>query len=455
MHEPNCAGQRKRCAMKSKGPTRQVSGLNYKKVVTSFLTAEQQILLLRRSAMVGTHRGQWSGVSGYLEGDERPLTRAITEIREELGLPVESIELVRAGETLRAFDEGTDTVWIIHPFLFQSKSRVLKLDWENAEYRWVNPQELTSYDTVPKLRETLDRVRYDLGTEPPLLANVLRKVRELETDRVHGAAFLGRRAVELLSETAQASDATDSDTLFSHLLITASKMRRGQPAMANVWNLPRKLLHIIDVEKNGISVQQLKNLVREHSMKIIEQSAEAVEEVARTSTMLLSPEGSLLTHSYSSTVYRSLELGFKGRSVSKVYVTESYPGMEGKQFANDLVALGVPVTLIADSAVTSVIREVSLVLVGADSVLRDGSLVHKTGTRNIALAAKRHGVPMYSLSEISKLSVQDFLGERPDLSELFDVTPAEFVSSYITEEGELAPEKAERRLRELQKEVYS
>jgi len=429
--------------------------LNYKKVVTSFLRAEQQILLLRRSAKVGTHRGQWSGVSGYLEGDEPPLTRAITEIREELGLPVESIELVRAGEILRGFDEGTDTVWIIHPFLFQSKSRTIELDWENTEYRWVNPEELMSYDTVPKLIQTLDRVRYDMQTEPPSLANVLRKVGELETDRVHGASFLGRRAVELLSEAAQASDATDSGALFSHLLLVASKMRRTQPAMANVWNLPRKLLHIIDVEKNGVSVQQLKNIVREHSMHIIEQSAEAAEEVARTSTRLLSPEGSLLTHSYSSTVYRSLELGFKGSRVSKVYVTESYPGMEGKQFANDLIALGAPVTLIADSAITSVIPKVSLVLVGADSVLRDGSLVHKTGTRNIAFAAKRHGVPVYSLSETSKLSVQDFLGERPNLSDLFDVTPAECVTSYITEEGELPPDKVELRIRNLQDGIYS
>jgi len=129
--------------------------------------------------------------------------------------------------------------------------------------------------------------------------------------------------------------------------------------------------------------------------------------------------------------------------------------MEGKQFANDLVALGVPVTLIADSAVTSVIRGVSLVLVGADSVLRDGSLVHKTGTRNIAWAAKRNRVPVYSLSETTKLSVQDFLGEQPNLSDLFDVTPAESITSYITEEGELAPGKVELRIKDLQNEVYS
>ena len=242
------------------GTTLQVSGLNYKEVVTSFLRAGKQILLLRRSAMVGTHRGKWSGVSGYLEGDEPPLTRAMTEIQEELKLSVGMIELVRVGDVLRAFDEGTDTVWIIHPFLFQSKSRTIELDWENTEYKWVNPEELASYDTVPKLRETLDRVRYDVQTEPPSLANVLSKVGELETDRVHGATFLGRRALELLSEAAQASDATESDGLFFHLLEAASRMGRAQPAMANVWNLPRKLLRIIDAEKVGILFNSLRTL---------------------------------------------------------------------------------------------------------------------------------------------------------------------------------------------------
>lgn len=180
--------------------------MNYREVVTSFLRTGQRILLLRRSQKVGTHRGQWSAVSGYLERDEQPLTRATTEIREEVGLPANQINLLREGEVLRTFDEGTDTVWVIHPFLFEAKSSTIQLDWENSEYRWIEPKQLASYETVPKLREAFDRVRYDFQTSPESLTGVLRGVGEVSRDIVHGANFLGREALDLLSTTAQVSD---------------------------------------------------------------------------------------------------------------------------------------------------------------------------------------------------------------------------------------------------------
>ena len=102
--------------------------MEYKSVVTAFLTADKKILLLRRSEKVGTHKGKWAAVSGYLEGSENPLRRAQIEIQEELGLPPEYVSLVRAGEVLRAYDEQTKTAWIVHPFLFETQSNTIILD---------------------------------------------------------------------------------------------------------------------------------------------------------------------------------------------------------------------------------------------------------------------------------------------------------------------------------------
>jgi translation initiation factor 2B subunit (eIF-2B alpha/beta/delta family) len=87
-------------------------------------------------------------------------------------------------------------------------------------------------------------------------------------------------------------------------------------------------------------------------------------------------------------------------------------------------------------------------------VFKDGSLVHKVGTRDIGIAAEKHEIPFYSSCETAKFSTQDFLGDQPETSTLFDSTPAEFISSYITEEGQIAPAAVERRIRSLGKEVY-
>ena len=65
--------------------------MEYKPVVTAFLRSEELILLLRRSSKVGTYKGKWAAVSGFLEGDEDPLERAETEIAEEVGLTQQDI----------------------------------------------------------------------------------------------------------------------------------------------------------------------------------------------------------------------------------------------------------------------------------------------------------------------------------------------------------------------------
>lgn len=140
--------------------------MEYKHVVTSFLQSEKKILLLRGGKKVGTYQGRWAAVSGYLEEGDNPLERAKTEIREELGLTSEHLDYVRSGEPLRALDEKSDTVWVVHPFLFEVRTQAIKLDWEHTEHRWIDPETLGSYDVVPKLKETYDRVRWDPQTIP-------------------------------------------------------------------------------------------------------------------------------------------------------------------------------------------------------------------------------------------------------------------------------------------------
>jgi ADP-ribose pyrophosphatase YjhB (NUDIX family) len=71
--------------------------LDYKNVVTSFIASNGNILLLKRSLKVGTNRGKWAAISGYLEKNESPLNRAKVEIEEEVGLEPDQICLVRSG----------------------------------------------------------------------------------------------------------------------------------------------------------------------------------------------------------------------------------------------------------------------------------------------------------------------------------------------------------------------
>jgi 8-oxo-dGTP diphosphatase len=128
--------------------------------VTAFIEYQGKILLLRRSQKVKTMKGKWAGVSGYIEKAEAPIGRALTEILEETGLTNENIKFLNDGEPLEAADiTWPDNItWVVHPFYFRTNKNEIHLDWEHDTYKWINPNEIENYDTVPRLKEAFDRV---------------------------------------------------------------------------------------------------------------------------------------------------------------------------------------------------------------------------------------------------------------------------------------------------------
>ena len=65
-------------------------------VVTSFLNYNNKILILKRSEKIRTMKGLWSGISGIIENNETPISRAKIEIFEEVGISEEHITLIKS-----------------------------------------------------------------------------------------------------------------------------------------------------------------------------------------------------------------------------------------------------------------------------------------------------------------------------------------------------------------------
>lgn len=130
-----------------------------REVVTSFLEHQGKILLLRRSGRVRTYQNHWAGVSGSIDPGRTPEEQARLEILEETGLTDADVRLVSVGQPLEIDDPSIRTHWIVHPFRFDvPQPGRFKTDWEHVETRWINPADLRSYETVPNLPETWERV---------------------------------------------------------------------------------------------------------------------------------------------------------------------------------------------------------------------------------------------------------------------------------------------------------
>jgi ribose 1,5-bisphosphate isomerase len=149
----------------------------------------------------------------------------------------------------------------------------------------------------------------------------------------------------------------------------------------------------------------------------------------------------------------------QGKSI-KAFATESRPWRQGILTANQLSREGVDTTLIIDSAVRYIMKDMDAVVVGADTIASNGAVINKIGTSQLALAAHEARVPFYVCAETFKFSPRTMLGELVEIEErdsleiirpgevppsvhvlnpVFDATPPEYIDSIITEIGVVPP----------------
>ena len=151
----------------------------------------------------------------------------------------------------------------------------------------------------------------------------------------------------------------------------------------------------------------------------------------------------------------------RGRPVH-VYVDETRPLLQGSRLtAWELMHAGISCTLITDATAATLMRQakVDIVLVGADRICANGDFANKIGTYGLAVSARHHGVPLYCAAPWSTVDVTladgdlipieqraasevTTLAGRPiapagvaALNAAFDVTPARYVTGFITDRG--------------------
>ena len=127
----------------------ELPGVAEKHVVTCIVRNGGRILLLQRSNKVGSYRGQWAGVSGYVEHGEEEEAAARRELEEEIGCGKASMAKRLEPQSFR---DG-EVVWCVHAFLFDVKSRTVRLDWEHQSLEWIVPKDVAEYRTVPGLQD--------------------------------------------------------------------------------------------------------------------------------------------------------------------------------------------------------------------------------------------------------------------------------------------------------------
>ena len=177
--------------------------------------------------------------------------------------------------------------------------------------------------------------------------------------------------------------------------------------------------------------------------------------------------GALATGDYGTSLAPIRAARDEGKDIF-VFVDETRPRLQGARLtAWELYQEGIPHAVIADNAAGHYMRtgQVDMVIVGADRIAENGDFANKIGTYEKAVVARENGIPFYvaapastfdlslqtgngiSIEERDEMEVLEFRGVRiaPRGSQAknpaFDVTPAKYITGFITEYGVFSPEE--------------
>ena len=123
------------------------------RAVNCILMNDGKMLILKRSERSRTNPGKWSGVAGEVEAGYTPEETAYKEIEEETGILREAVRLVQVGTPLLIRREDAEVT--VTPILCRVETLDVHLNWEHTAYDWIDPTELSTYDTVPRFDEVL------------------------------------------------------------------------------------------------------------------------------------------------------------------------------------------------------------------------------------------------------------------------------------------------------------
>jgi len=150
------------------------------------------------------------------------------------------------------------------------------------------------------------------------------------------------------------------------------------------------------------------------------------QEIINKQTFKLIKNNSVIfTHCHSSAVIKALIYCKKKGKRFEVYNTETRPLYQGRKTAKELKKTRIKVTMFVDSAASIALnkeqgtKKVSLVLLGADAILKTG-VINKVGSEMISQIAKDNKIPVYILSDSLKYSSKKPEIEQRNFKEIWN-----------------------------------
>jgi methylthioribose-1-phosphate isomerase len=295
----------------------------------------------------------------------------------------------------------------------------------------------------------------------------------IRTMVIRGAPAIGAAAGFGMALAALYSPAVEPQALRTELRKAAAVLEASRPTAHDLsWATTRLLTRTGDPGLADIAA--LKAAAVDEAQRIAQANININRQIGSNGLSLVPAKAEIIHHCNTgslATVDYGTALGVvrtaheHGKQVH-VFVDETRPRLQGARLtAWELEQLGIPYTVIVDSASGYIMRNIGidLCLVGCDRVAANGDTANKIGTYNLALVAHAHHVPFYVAGPTSTIDMDIRNGDAIEIEQrsadevthigrvqitpdgaavanpAFDVTPAQYITAIITERGIVWP----------------
>ncbi|EMA30558.1 ribose 1,5-bisphosphate isomerase [Halobiforma nitratireducens] len=322
----------------------------------------------------------------------------------------------------------------------------------------------------------------DVDVDRDISPAVVETADDIAAMRTRGAATIADAAADALAIQADQSEADSASEFRRQLRAAAKTLYETRPTAVSLPNALRYVLRGME----GETVTELRTTTITRADEFRADLEQAQTKLGEIGANRLRDGDVVMTHCHSTDALSCIEAALEDGKEIEAIVKETRPRKQGHITARQLREWDVPVTLVVDNAARRYLDDADHVLVGADSIAADGSVVNKIGTSGLAVNARERGVPVMVAAQTIKLHPDTMTGhtveiemrdetevlssgdrtailaeagadDSPDASDdgltvenpAFDVTPPRHVDAIVTERGQFPPESIVTLMREL------
>ncbi len=288
-------------------------------------------------------------------------------------------------------------------------------------------------------------------------SNITKLIDVIREDGTSGASELARQALKVFMIAGRGSRAKSTAVFLNEQHQIGQRLISTHPAMVSIHNVVNQLHRILEEHSSRLEITAMKSLVINKVNDMIKASLRDVARIRKYGMALISERNTILTYSFSSTVMATLSEVSK---TIKVLVLRSGAVQVDNRIRQQLASNQILVSFVDFSLLNSFLPFVSKVIIGADRICGDGSVINAYGTNQLVRLARKLDAPVYIMCETLKFDPwhrgHEILCEdkvSPELIDLpgslvtvvkkepkYDITPIAMINGIVTERGILAPD---------------